>query len=67
MRSTKMIMETLAAMGATPTVTTDSDGNDIIKINAPTVKSCETCVNRETCTKTIGNMFGYCNIDYKGK
>lgn len=26
--------------------------------------TCETCVKRETCTKTIGTLAGFCNTDY---
>lgn len=55
-------------MGADTTVTTDSNGNDIIRINAPeisTEKSCDTCARRETCTKVIGVIWGYCVTDYK--
>lgn len=26
--------------------------------------NCENCANRETCKKTIGFMFGYCNTDF---
>lgn len=25
---------------------------------------CENCALRETCTKAIGQMFGFCNTDY---
>lgn len=26
---------------------------------------CETCAHRETCRKTVGIMFGFCNTDYE--
>lgn len=25
---------------------------------------CKDCAKRETCSKDIGNMFGYCNTDF---
>jgi len=28
-------------------------------------KSCDTCTKKDTCKKDIGNMFGFCNIDYE--
>ena len=28
---------------------------------------CENCKHENTCTKTIGIMFGYCNIDFEAK
>lgn len=27
--------------------------------------TCETCAKRETCTKTIGTLAGFCNTDYQ--
>ena len=37
MNATKNIIEILTACGCTPTVTTDDNGNDRIKVNAPTI------------------------------
>lgn len=28
---------------------------------------CESCAKRETCTKDIGIIFGFCNTDYEPK
>ena len=36
MNTTQQIINTLSAMGAKPTVKTDSTGNVVIKVNAPT-------------------------------
>ena len=27
--------------------------------------TCETCLSRQMCKKTIGFLFGFCNVDYK--
>lgn len=37
MNATPLIIDTLRTMGANPTVTTDKNGYDIIKINAPVI------------------------------
>lgn len=29
--------------------------------------TCENCKHEATCHKTIGIMFGYCNIDFEPK
>lgn len=36
MKTADLIMNNLKAMGANPTATTDTDGNTVIKVNAPT-------------------------------
>ena len=28
---------------------------------------CENCLKEDTCKKTIGIMFGFCNTDYRPK
>lgn len=28
-------------------------------------KTCENCAKRETCSKDIGNLFGFCNTDFE--
>lgn len=28
-------------------------------------KCCENCVKKETCTQSIGIIFGFCNIDFE--
>lgn len=69
-KATLLIMDTLKAMGATPAATTDGNGNDVIKINAPepvatvTGGTCDKCARRDTCNKLFGHMFGYCNADF---
>ena len=66
-KATILIMDTLRAMGAAPTVTTDDAGNDVIKINAPEPVAggnCDKCARRDTCKKSFGHMFGYCNTDF---
>ena len=35
MKVTDLFMNNLKAMGANPTATTDTDGNTVIKVNAP--------------------------------
>lgn len=30
-------------------------------------KTCENCALCDTCTKTIGNMFGFCEVDFVPK
>ena len=62
-RATKAITDILSACGCSPVVTQSGD----IKINAPEIditKSCDTCAKRGTCSKDMGNLFGYCNTDY---
>ena len=62
-KATKAITDILSARGCSPVVTQSGD----IKVNAPeikTVKSCDTCAKRGTCSKDMGNLFGYCNNDY---
>ena len=29
------------------------------------MKSCDTCINRNTCAKDIGFIFDGCNVDYE--
>lgn len=66
MQAIRAITETLQAIGARPETITRPDGETVVKVNAPTVdgKTCETCARRETCTKTTGVIFGFCNTDY---
>ena len=65
MNAINHITSILSACGANPTVTTDKNGNGYIKVNAPEIKSCDTCAKRGTCKKDMGFMFNYCNTDYK--
>ena len=67
MNAINAITSILSACGASPTVTTDSNGNAKIKVNAPEItpeKSCDTCARRATCKKEIGVIWGFCNTDY---
>jgi hypothetical protein len=65
-RATKQIIDILSACGCKPAATVKANGDTIIKVNAPihNKPSCDTCDRRETCTKTIGNLYGFCNTDY---
>lgn len=47
MNATQLIMDTLRAMGAAPTVTTNKSGVDTIKINAPVLNAGDNANNRE--------------------
>jgi hypothetical protein len=63
-RATKAITDILSACGCQPGVTQNGE----IKVNAPEIKSaksCDTCAKRGTCTKQIGIIFGFCNVDYE--
>lgn len=31
------------------------------------MKSCKSCVRRETCRKVYGNIFGYCETEYMNR
>jgi hypothetical protein len=65
-RATKQIIDTLSACGCKPAATVKSNGDRIIQVNAPAADkpTCETCERRETCTKTVGNIYGFCKTDY---
>lgn len=61
MNAINHITSILTACGANPTVTPGGK----IKVNAPAIKSCDTCAKRDTCKKDIGFMYNHCNTDYE--
>ena len=65
MKALKEISNILTACGCNPDATKTENGG-YVKVNAPAVeKSCDLCAKRNSCSKTIGVIWGFCNADFE--